>query len=119
MTDEISIGDYVLTGGELPAMVLVDCLVRMVPGVIKEEESYIRDSFYDGLLDYPSFTRPDNFNGKVVPEVLKSGHHEEIERWRRAESLKRTFFRRPELLVSAPITAEDKKLLTNIVLEPE
>jgi len=115
VTDEISIGDYVLTGGELPAMVLVDCIARMIPGVVKEEESYIRDSFYDGLLDYPSYTKPEKFKGEAVPDVLKSGHHEQISLWRRKESLKRTFFRRPELLAGAKLQAEDKKLITEFI----
>ncbi|MBI5699669.1 tRNA (guanosine(37)-N1)-methyltransferase TrmD [Candidatus Saganbacteria bacterium] len=115
VTDEISIGDYVLTGGELPAMVLVDCLARLIPGVVKEGESVARDSFYNGLLDYPSYTKPEEFEGEKVPEVLRSGHHEEIEKWRRKETLKLTFFRRPELLAGAQLTDEDKKMLEEIV----
>lgn len=115
ITDEISIGDYVLTGGELPAMVLVDCITRLIPGAIKEEDSYINDSFYNGLLDHPSYTKPDNFRGETVPEVLRSGHHQEIDRWRRKESLKRTFFDRPELLATAKLAKEDKSLITEII----
>jgi len=115
VTDEISIGDYVLTGGELPAMVIIDSIARLVPGVIKEEESFVRDSFYEGLLDYPSYTKPEKFNGEAVPEILRSGHHEEIDRWRRKESLKLTFFRRPELLAGANLTEEDKKMITEMI----
>ena len=115
VTDEISIGDYVLTGGELPAMVLIDSVVRLLPGVVKEEDSLINDSFYNSLLDYPSFTRPEIFNGESIPEVLKSGHHEEISRWRRKKSLEKTFFRRPDLLATANLTEEDSKLLEEIV----
>jgi tRNA (guanine37-N1)-methyltransferase len=115
VTDEISIGDYVLTGGELPAMVLIDCIARLIPGVVKEGESVVRDSFYNGLLDYPSYTKPEEFEGEKVPEILRSGHHEEIEKWRRKEALKLTFFRRPELLANAPLTEEDKKMLEEIV----
>jgi len=115
ITDEISIGDYVLTGGELPAMVLIDCVARMIPGVIKEEESYVRDSYYAGLLDHPSYTKPEKFMDEAVPDVLRSGHHEQIDRWRRKEALKKTFFRRPELLAAANLSPEDKKLITEIV----
>lgn len=115
VTDEISIGDYVLTGGELPAMVLIDCVARLLPGVVKEEGSVVRDSFYEGLLDFPSYTKPEEFEGEKVPEVLRSGHHEEIEKWRRKEALKLTFFRRPELLATASLTEEDKKMLEEIV----
>jgi len=115
ITDEISIGDYVLTGGELPAMVLIDCLARFIPGVVKESESVACDSFYNGLLDYPSYTKPEEFEGETVPEVLRSGHHEEIARWRRREGLKRTFFARPELLAEAKLSAEDKKMLQDFI----
>jgi len=116
ITDEISIGDYVLTGGELPAMVLVDCLARLIPGVVKEGESVIQDSFYAGLLDYPSFTKPEEFEGAYVPEILKSGHHEEIDRWRRKESLKRTFFRRPDLLAEVHLPAEDLHMIQDFII---
>ncbi len=112
--EEISIGDYVLTGGELPAMVLVDAVARHIPGVVKEEESVKKDSFYEGLLDYPSYTKPEEFEGKKVPDVLLSGHHAEIERWRRKEALKRTLYRRPDLLAKAELSEEDRKLLSEI-----
>jgi len=95
--EEISIGDYVLTGGELPAMVLIDCISRMVPGVLSSEESYTDESIYNGLLEYPQYTRPYEFNGKVVPEVLLSGHHENINKWRFEQSLERTQRKRPDL----------------------
>jgi len=115
--EEISIGDYVLTGGELPAMVLIDTVARHIPGVVKEEESVKKDSFYEGLLDYPSYTKPEEFEGKKVPQVLLSGHHAEIDRWRRRESLRRTLFRRPDLLAKAELSEEDCKLLEKIIEE--
>lgn len=95
---EISIGDYVLTGGELPAMVLIDAVLRMIPGVVKEAGSVERDSFYSGLLDYPHYTRPSKFRGMKVPEVLLSGDHRKIEEWRLAQSLANTKKKRPDLL---------------------
>lgn len=97
VTDYISVGDYVLTGGELPAMILVDAISRMVPGVLSNEESSERESFEQGLLEYPQYTRPEEWRGKRVPEVLLSGHHKNIESWRMEESLKRTRIRRPDL----------------------
>jgi len=96
--EEISIGDYVLTGGELPAMVLIDAIARYIPGVVKEADSVTHDSFHNGLLDYPSYTKPPEFEGKKVPEVLLSGNHKEIEKWRGEQSLKLTKERRPDLL---------------------
>jgi len=114
VTDEISIGDYVLTGGEIPAMVLLDSVVRQVPGVVKEKESLERESFFSGLLDYPSYTRPEEFRGMKIPEVLLSGDHERIRIWRRKESLRRTLLRRPDLLERAELTDEDGKLLEEI-----
>ena len=112
--EEISIGDYVLTGGELPALVLIDSIARHIPGVVKEEESVKRDSFYDTLLDHPSYTKPENFEGKKIPEVLLSGHHAEIDRWRRKEALRQTFNKRPDLLRQAVLTRQDRELLTEI-----
>ncbi|MHB9096156.1 MAG: tRNA (guanosine(37)-N1)-methyltransferase TrmD, partial [Eubacteriales bacterium] len=109
--EEISIGDFVLTGGEIPAMVLVDSLSRMIPGVLKEEESFLTDSFYDGLLEYPQYTRPREYEGMTVPEILLSGDHEKIRVWRRRMSLKRTLKRRPDLLKKSALAEEDKKLL--------
>jgi len=96
--EEISIGDYVLTGGELPAMVLVDCLVRLIPGVLGDKNSLIFESFKDNLLEYPQYTRPSNFRGMKVPAVLLSGDHKKIEAWRNKEAVKRTKLRRPDLI---------------------
>jgi tRNA (guanine37-N1)-methyltransferase len=96
--EEISIGDYILTGGEIPAMVLVDSVARMLPGVVKEESSVANDSFYNGLLDYPHYTRPAVFKGHKVPDVLLSGDHKKIEKWRKKEAYKRTKEKRPDLV---------------------
>jgi len=104
---EVSIGDYVLTGGELPALVLIDGVGRLVPGVI-EAESHQTDSFADGLLEGPHYTRPELFRDAAVPPVLLSGHHGEVARWRRVEALRRTLARRPDLLDSAPLTDQDR-----------
>ena len=98
VTDSLSLGDYVLTGGELPAMVMIDCISRLVPGVLSNEESAQIESFHDNLLEYPQYTRPEVYEGLRVPEVLLSGHHKNIETWRRQESIKRTLTRRPDLL---------------------
>lgn len=118
-TDEISIGDYVLTGGELAAMVVIDAVVRLVPGVLGSDESAKFDSFGDGLLEHPHYTRPREYLGESVPEVLLSGDHQAIARWRRKESLRRTKVRRPDLLASARLTAEDLRLLREIEAEEE
>lgn len=112
--DELSIGDFVLTGGELPAMVIVDAIIRMVPGVLGEEESFKTDSFFEGFLGYPQYTRPREYQGITVPDVLLSGDHEKIRLWRREMSLRRTLKRRPELLKKENLTAEDQKLLNKI-----
>jgi tRNA (guanine37-N1)-methyltransferase len=96
--EEISIGDYVLSGGELPALVLIEAVTRLVPGVIGREESHLRESFEDGLLDHPQYTRPSEFRGMAVPEVLRSGDHAEVERWRRAAAAEKTHRNRPDLL---------------------
>ena len=111
VTDEVSIGDYVLTGGELPAMVMIDSISRLIPGVLNNDDSAEYESFQDGLLEYPQYTRPETFMDKKVPPVLLSGHHGNIEKWRREESLKRTLLRRPELLERAELTKDDKKIL--------
>lgn len=116
--EELSIGDYVLTGGELPAMVMVDAVARLVPGVL-DEESPLEESFSDGLLEYPQYTRPHNFDGQEVPEVLLSGHHENIRVWRKKQSLLRTFLARPELLLTKEFTDEEKRLLTDIIINRE
>lgn len=112
VTEEISIGDYVLSGGELPAMVLIEALSRMLPGVIGDWESVETDSFYDGILGPPQYTRPPEFEGMPVPGVLREGNHAAIRRWRRREALRTTRARRPELLID--LSDEDKKLLAEI-----
>jgi tRNA (guanine37-N1)-methyltransferase len=109
--EEISIGDYVVTGGELPAMVLIDAAARLLPGVVKEKASVEQDSFYAGLLDYPHYTRPAVFKGKAVPEVLRNGNHALVQAWRREQSLVRTRARRPDLLTTAALSSADKKIL--------
>jgi tRNA (guanine37-N1)-methyltransferase len=113
-TEALSIGDYVLSGGELPALVMVDAVARLVPGVVGDEESVARDTFARGLLDYPQYTRPAEFRGMGVPPVLLSGHHAEIERWRRREALARTLDRRPDLLERVSLEAEDEALLEQV-----
>ncbi|WP_172194421.1 tRNA (guanosine(37)-N1)-methyltransferase TrmD [Saccharibacillus qingshengii] len=117
VTDEISIGDYVLTGGELPAMVMIDSTVRLLPGVLGNENSAITDSFSTGLLEYPHYTRPTEFRGMQVPDVLLSGHHAHIEAWRRRESLRRTLQRRPELLDRLTLTKQEQKWLEELKRE--
>lgn len=114
---EISIGDYVLTGGELAAMVVIDAVARMIPGVLGEMESAEQDSFYDGLLEHPHFTRPAEFRGEKVPDVLVSGNHELIRIWRLKESLRRTITIRPDLLESRDLSAEEARLLQDILQE--
>lgn len=116
-TDEISIGDYVLTGGELPAMVIVDAVARFIPGVVGDAQSVVADSFAEGLLDYPHYTRPAEFRGMRVPEVLLSGDHDAIRRWRHAQRLRRTLARRPDLLKPDALSAEDRRLLEEFDLE--
>jgi len=111
VTDELSIGDYVLTGGELPAMVVVDAVSRMIPGVLGESASAEDDSFYRGLLEYPQYTRPREYEGLNVPEILLSGHHENIRRWRRRQALLKTLERRPDLLREEVLTGEDRDIL--------
>ncbi|MCD4784184.1 MAG: tRNA (guanosine(37)-N1)-methyltransferase TrmD [Candidatus Eremiobacteraeota bacterium] len=113
---EISIGDYVLTGGELPTQVIIDAVVRLIPGVI-EQESAEKDSFSNSLLDYPHYTRPQEFEGTKVPDVLLSGHHAKIEEWRKKEAIKRTLVRRPDLLEKAHLTEEEKKILEEVLIE--
>ncbi len=114
-TDEVSIGDFVLTGGELPAMAIVDATARLIPGVLGDAESASGDSFYDGILDYPHYTRPRQWRGMDVPEVLVSGDHEKIRVWRRTEALRRTAARRPDLLDTATLTAEDRRILRSLL----
>jgi tRNA (guanine37-N1)-methyltransferase len=111
---ELSIGDYVLTGGELATLVMIDAIIRLVPGVLGNETSAGEDSFVDSLLHAPQYTRPQEFRGQPVPEVLLSGNHEQIRRWRRREALKRTLQRRPELLQRAALGQEDRALIEEI-----
>jgi tRNA (guanine37-N1)-methyltransferase len=113
-TDEISIGDYVLTGGELPALVLIDAVCRLVPGVVGSPESLQQDSFSDGLLGYPQYTRPAEFRGMRVPEVLISGHHAEIAKWRRREAIRKTFTNRRELLARVTLSAEEREFIKEL-----
>jgi len=115
--EELSIGDYVLTGGELAALVVIDAAARLLPGVLGDEESAYRDSFGDGLLDHPHYTRPAEFLGKSVPEVLLGGNHAEIEKWRRRESLRATLQKRPDLLATADLSDEDRKILAELTEE--
>lgn len=117
VTDCFSVGDYVLTGGELPAMVLIDCISRLVPGVLNNGESAEIESFHDNLLEYPQYTRPESYEGKRVPEVLLSGHHKNIEEWRRCQSIKRTFERRPDLLEHANLTKKEQAYLDSLRAE--
>ncbi|MDO4223140.1 MAG: tRNA (guanosine(37)-N1)-methyltransferase TrmD [Acinetobacter sp.] len=111
---EISIGDYVLSGGELPAMVLLDSLIRRLPDAMSDQQSAVQDSFVDGLLDCPQYTKPDEFEGLAVPDVLKSGHHAEIEKWRFLQRYQRTLQRRPELVAQVELTAQQKKWLKDL-----
>ncbi len=112
--DEISIGDYVLTGGEIPALVVVDAVTRLVPGVLGDPQAAIRDSYAQGLLEHPQYTRPPVYRGYTVPQVLLSGNHSEIALWRRREALRRTYERRPDLLEEAQLTEEDLTFLQSL-----
>ena len=112
--EEVSIGDYVLTGGELAAMVMIDAISRHVPGVLNNEESAQFDSFHDNLLEYPQYSRPEEWRGKRVPEVLLSGHHGKVDEWRRRQSLKRTLERRPDLLEGAKLDKKDEEFLRGL-----
>lgn len=111
VTDEISIGDYVLTGGELPALVVIDAVTRLIPGVLGDVDAPLKDSHSAGLLEHPHYTRPATFRGWDVPEVLRSGNHALIDRWRQEQSLKRTFERRPDLLADKDLTEEEMQLI--------
>jgi len=113
VTDELSIGDYVLTGGELPALVMIDAITRLLPGALGDEAAPSKDTFSEGLLEYPQYTRPRSFRGWDVPDILFSGHHAEIQRWRRKQQLLRTRARRPDLWAQFTPTQEDAKLLEN------
>lgn len=117
VTDEISLGDFVLTGGELAAMTIMDSVIRLLPGVLGKEESHIEDSFSTGLLEHPHYTRPRDFRGMAVPDVLLSGNHKKISEWRQKESLRRTWKRRPDLLDNYPLTEQQKKWLEEVKKE--
>lgn len=119
VTDELSIGDYVLTGGELPAMVMIDSITRLLPGVLGNEMSAVTDSFSTGLLEYPHYTRPAEFRGWKVPDILLSGHHANVADWRRKEALRRTWLRRPDLLESLDLSPQDEKWLKEFRSETE
>ena len=119
VTDYVSIGDYVLTGGELPAMVMIDAISRMVPGVLSNEESASIESFHDNLLEYPQYSRPEVWREKAVPSVLLSGHHGNIEKWRREQSIIRTLERRPDLLKDANLNAKERKFLETLIRQGE
>ena len=115
--EEISIGDYVLTGGELPALVLADALARMVPGVLSDDECFEQESHFNGLLEYPQYTRPNVWRGKEVPEVLLSGHHKNIEQFRREQSVIRTAKKRPDMIENAPLSREERTQAERIISE--
>ncbi|MDD3173439.1 MAG: tRNA (guanosine(37)-N1)-methyltransferase TrmD [Herbinix sp.] len=117
VTDYISIGDYVLTGGELPAMVMIDAISRLIPGVLNNDVSSEFESLQDNLLEYPQYTRPEVFMGKKVPEVLLTGHHANIETWRREQSVLRTYERRPDLLENAELTENEREYLTRLIFQ--
>ncbi len=112
--EEISIGDYVLTGGEIPVMVMVDVIIRMIPGVLSKDDSVKNDSFYHGLLDYPHYTRPEKYRGFVVPQVLLSGDHKRIKKWRIKQSLLRTIMRRPDLLINRKFSKEELEIINDL-----
>jgi tRNA (guanine37-N1)-methyltransferase len=118
-TEELSIGDYVLSGGELPAMVVIDAVARLVPGVVGDQESVAAESFARGLLDFPHYTRPALFRGHAVPDVLLSGHHSQIRRWRKRQAVERTLNRRPELLAMAALDEEEREILKELLEERE
>lgn len=117
VTDHVSIGDYVLTGGELPVMVMIDAISRLIPGVLNNEVSSEFESLQDNLLEYPQYTRPEVFMGKKVPEVLLSGHHAKIDAWRRQQSILRTYERRPDLLEKAELTEAEGEFLTKLIFQ--
>lgn len=117
VTDNISIGDYVLTGGELPALVMIDAISRLIPGVLNNESSSEFETFKDNLLEYPQYTRPEVFMGRKVPEVLLSGHHANIEAFRRQQSILRTYERRPDLLENAVLSDDEREFLTRLIFQ--
>lgn len=112
--EEISVGDYVLTGGELPALIVADSISRMLPGVLSDDECFEEESHFNSLLEYPQYTHPSVWNGREVPEVLLSGHHAKVDKWRREKSLERTFMRRPDMLDNALLDEDDKTFLSKL-----
>ena len=117
VSDSLSAGDYVLTGGELPAMMMIDCISRLIPGVLNNGDSAEFESFHDNLLEYPQYTRPEEFMGRKVPEILLSGHHANIDKWRREQSIIRTLERRPELLSEAELSKKERAFLEKLLEE--
>jgi len=115
--EEISLGDFVLTGGEIPAMAVCDAVCRLIPGVLASEESFTGESHWSGLLEHPQYSRPEDWHGKKVPEILLSGHHKNIEKWRREQSLERTLKKRPDMLETAELTPKDRKFLAKLKSE--
>jgi tRNA (guanine37-N1)-methyltransferase len=116
---EVSVGDYVLSGGEFPALVIIDAVARLIPGVLGDERSAVEESFDDGLLDWPHYTRPVEFEGRTVPEVLQGGHHADIQRWRLKQAVARTWLRRPDLIARGELPADAAKLLDEFLAERE
>ncbi len=115
--EEISMGDFVLTGGEIPAMALIDAVGRLIPGVLSSEDAYSHESHFDGLLEHPQYTRPPECLGRTVPDILLSGHHKNITEWKRKESIKRTAKKRPDMLLNAPLTDKERKWLDDFLSE--
>jgi tRNA (guanine37-N1)-methyltransferase len=115
--EEVSVGDYVLTGGELPTLIMIDAAARLIPGVLGDPESALRDSFSEPLLDYPNYTRPADVRGLTVPEVLLSGNHQAVRLWRRKEAIRSTYVKRPDLLQRQPLSQEDRRLLDEVIGE--
>lgn len=117
--EEISIGDFVLTGGEIPALAVADSVCRLIPGVLADESCFTEESHWNGLLEYPHYSRPETWEGRTVPPILLSGHHANIKKWRRKEAIRRTLLRRPDMLENAPLDKNDRKLLAEIRAELE
>ncbi|MDE6767964.1 MAG: tRNA (guanosine(37)-N1)-methyltransferase TrmD [Eubacterium sp.] len=115
--EEISVGDFVLTGGELPALIVADSVSRMLPGVLSDDECFEEESHFNSLLEYPQYTHPSEWNGRTVPDILLSGHHAKVDEWRREKSLERTLKRRPDMLENAQLTDKDKAFLSNLKKE--
>lgn len=117
LSDEVSIGDYVLSGGEIPAMVVIDAVTRLIPGALGSEQSAARESFSDGLLDHPQYTRPPEYRGMKAPDVLQSGNHQEIERWRRRKAIEKTLRRRPDLIEGRVLSGDERREIEEVMKE--